>query len=97
MHRKYAPDGLVVMTVDLDERELKKKDKVVEFLGKQEATFPHFILDDSAENVKAWKAKHRAELDTKLIFDRAGNQVRVPTDLDDDEFEPFLRKVLDKK
>jgi hypothetical protein len=97
MHHKFAKDGLVVMTVDIDARELNKQDTVLKFLGKQGATFPNFILNDTKENVKEWKFKWDVELDMKLIVDRAGKKVPIPNDLKEDEFDGFLKKVLDQQ
>jgi hypothetical protein len=50
MHRKYAAQGLVAVSVSLDEvKDTKVRGKVDKFLQKQEAVFPNFILDASQE------------------------------------------------
>ena len=76
MHNKYAKDGLACMTVDVSDKELKKQDKVVDFLQKQGAEFPNFILTDGDMAVKAWQRKNGVEVTPGvLLYDRAGRQV----------------------
>lgn len=56
LHRRYAKDGLVCMSVGLmiDRQEIKDKDKLLAFLQKQQATFPNFFLD---EETNLWQEK----------------------------------------
>ena len=44
MHKKYAKDGLVCMSVAVDEA--KQKPAALAFLQKQEATFANYLLDE---------------------------------------------------
>ena len=43
-HKAMGKDGLVCMSLNVEPEELKKQDKVLEFLKKQEADFPNFIV-----------------------------------------------------
>jgi thiol-disulfide isomerase/thioredoxin len=46
LHRKYARDGLVAVSVSLEDcRDLPVRGEVVKFLRQQGATFPNVILD----------------------------------------------------
>ncbi|MBL8798438.1 MAG: redoxin domain-containing protein [Planctomycetia bacterium] len=52
LHKRYAKDGLVCMSISLDEA--KDKQKPLAFLQKQNALFPNFLLD---EEVSLWQEK----------------------------------------
>lgn len=55
MHKKHAADGLVAISVSLDDfEEAKTKDVVLKFLTKQNATFTNFII---AEEAEVWQKK----------------------------------------
>jgi hypothetical protein len=46
MQRDYGKDGLVCVSVSVDE--VKQQEPVLGFLKKQGATFPNFLLDEEA-------------------------------------------------
>src|SRR5262245_31153844 len=71
MHRKYGKDGVVAISVDVDDpAEEDAKDKVLTFLTKQKAAFPNFILDEKPE---IWQEKFdSATLPIVFVFDRDG-------------------------
>jgi hypothetical protein len=48
MQRKYGPQGLVVMSVSVEEeaQDMAHQEKVLAFLKKQNATFPNYVLVD---------------------------------------------------
>src|SRR5437660_1477989 len=55
LHQQYAKDGLVAVSVSLDElSEEGAKDKVMKFLQKQQATMTNLILN---EKPAVWQAK----------------------------------------
>ena len=60
LHRKYAGDGLVVMSLNIEQSEWEQKDKVLNFLTKQEATFPNYIFKDRPQKVDDWLEKYDA-------------------------------------
>ena len=43
MHKKYARDGLVCMSVSVDQAD--DKERVLDFLKEQKATFANYLLD----------------------------------------------------
>ena len=50
MQRKYAADGLVAMSVSLDDpADPEAKEKVLKFLHSQDATFDNFMLNEKPE------------------------------------------------
>jgi hypothetical protein len=55
MHRKYAAQGFVAISVSLDEAaDTKVRPKIDEFLRRQEATFANFVLDATGDE---WQDK----------------------------------------
>ncbi len=79
MHRQYAKDGLVVVSVSVDElkidgEETKAKAAVLKFLQKRGATFPNLLLDEPEE---LWHKKLRViAVPTVFVFNRAGKWVQ---------------------
>jgi hypothetical protein len=50
MHKKYAAQGLVAISVSLDDpRDKKVRGKIDQFLEKQRADFPNLVLDAKDE------------------------------------------------
>ncbi len=47
MHRKYGKDGLACLSVSVDE--VKDQGKTLDFLKKQGAGFPNYLLDEETE------------------------------------------------
>lgn len=103
MHRKYGPDGLVCLSVSVDEPDeegelapLKKR--VLDFLTKQHAEFPNYLLD---EPVKVWQNKWKIKgPPAALVFGPDGKLARQfdsedPNhDFTYEDVEPFVRKLL---
>jgi hypothetical protein len=55
MHRKYSPDGLVAVSVALDDPEDKdSRGNILKFLEKQKAAFPNYWL---LEETSVWLEK----------------------------------------
>ena len=95
LHRKYAGDGLVVMSLNIEQSEWEQKDKVLNFLTKQEATFPNYIFKDRPQKVGDWLEKYDASaVPALVVFDRTGKRVPVPPLPTPEEEEAFVRKVL---
>lgn len=72
MQKKHAKDGLVVMSVSIDD--LKDdpavKDRIVRFLTKVDARFLNVLLDEPEE---VWSKKLRLEsVPGVYVFDRRG-------------------------
>src|SRR2546421_10443216 len=47
MQRKYGKDGLVCLSVSVDE--VKNQGRALEFLKRREATFPNYLLDEETD------------------------------------------------
>ncbi len=87
LSKTHAKDGLVVITVSVDE--LDKKANALAFLKKNDATFQNFLLDDTDENKEKWEKKLAHTSPPILhVFDRGGKLVKT--------FEFEEAKVVDK-
>src|SRR5262245_15871758 len=54
MHRKYAKDGLVVISVALDDpADLRARGRALAFLKRQDASFTNVLLDEAPESYQA--------------------------------------------
>jgi thiol-disulfide isomerase/thioredoxin len=72
LHKKHEKDGLVVVSVALDDikETPEAKDNVLKFLKAKGATFTNFLLDEPPET---WQAKFRfAGPPSYFIFNRQG-------------------------
>ncbi len=71
MHKKHASDGLVVVTVTMDEAgDKESRDGIREFLQKTQATFINLLLDEPEE---FWGKKLGFSLPPcYFVFNRAG-------------------------
>jgi len=96
MHRDHAADGLVCMSVSVDEEE--NKAKALAFLVKNNATFPNFWMDEKWD---VWQEKWLIKAPPAVfVFDRQGRRAArfdnddprksyTPTDV-----ENLVRKLL---
>jgi len=70
MHRRYAADGLVCVSVSVDEPE--NKAKALGFLTGQNATFPNYWI---AEKEAVWQDKWNINAPPAIfVFDRQGRR-----------------------
>ncbi len=82
MHRKYAPQGLVTISVSLDgAHDTKVRPKIDQFLRQQQAAFPNFVLDAGDEE---WQQKLKItgppclcvfDRDNRLVLKQVEDQV----------------------
>jgi thiol-disulfide isomerase/thioredoxin len=93
---KHAKDGVVFISLTIDDPE--DKDKALEFLKKQNATFQNFILEDKDKTEKAGDAKLLHSTPPVVhVFDRDGKRVKTyegkkeATQLDE-QLESMLKK-----
>ncbi|GBD36866.1 Thiol-disulfide oxidoreductase ResA [bacterium HR36] len=94
LHRKYKDRGVVVMSVSIDEP--KDEPRALEFLRRQEADFPNFLLsyEDWTER---WNIKG---IPIVLLFDKEGKLLkRFDRDDPDKQFtyedvDRYLAKLL---
>lgn len=96
MHKKYGPDGLVVMSVSVEEMRQDKaeQEKVLEFLKKLDARFPNYILDEPSD---VWAEKLGTGLRPFLfVFNRNGRWKRFDAnDLDEDDGDRKVAKLIE--
>lgn len=73
-HEKYGPQGLAVVSVSVDT--LDNRQAVAEFLKRQGATFPAFILDapNYDDFVTAFDSDWSGAVPALFIYDRAGER-----------------------
>ena len=77
LHRDFAKDGLVVMSLDVIPEERDEKDKVLKFLTEKGADFPNYIFADKPKVLEAWQVKYDAEYTPAFVaFDRQGKWAR---------------------
>src|SRR5262245_9287394 len=95
MQKQYAEDGLVCVSVSVDE--VQDQGAAVNFLKKSDATFPNYLLD---EPIEVWE-KHFGIAGTRSVFvyDRAGKLAGRFTSDSDMQFthadvEQLVRKLL---
>ena len=76
MHQELAKDGLVVISLSVDEPD--EKANVLKFLQDQKATFQNFLLADKDRNEKAGDDKlYHSAPPIVHVFDRAGKKVKT--------------------
>jgi hypothetical protein len=96
MHKKYAQDGLVCMSINVDDKD--DAAKALAFLKKQNADFGNYLIDETPE---VWSKR----LDVPgppsvLIYDRSGKKVKTFTTEDPFTYadvEKFIEPLLKQK
>jgi hypothetical protein len=89
LHRDFAKDGLVVVSLDVVADDWEQKADVVKFLTRQKADFPNYILKDTEAAVDAFtETREVFPTPSILVFDRTGQRVEVP---------PFKGRSLEEK
>ncbi|MBY0523201.1 MAG: hypothetical protein K2R98_07370 [Gemmataceae bacterium] len=95
MHQKYASQGLVVISVSIEEERQSKKDQedVLKFLQKRNATMTNLVLDESSE---VWAEKLGAGLRPLVfVFNRDGRWERFDaTVLGEDDGDAKVEKLV---
>jgi hypothetical protein len=87
MHHKYANDGLVCLSVSVDD--IDDKAKTLAFLQKQKAVFTNYLIDEPGE---VWEKNLDAGAPpTVLIYGRDGKRVKKFTTED-----PFTYEDVEK-
>jgi hypothetical protein len=87
MHKKYAKDGLVCISLNIDDKD--DHEKALAFLKKVDATFTNFLLDEPGE-VRDAKFDNAAP-PTVHVYGKNGKRVkRFTTE------EPFTYEDVEK-
>jgi hypothetical protein len=97
MHQELSKDGLVVISLTIDEPE--DRGNALEFLTKQKATFQNFLLEDKDRTEKAGDEKfYHSSPPIVHVFDRAGKKVKVFEGKKEAEgVEGLVKELLGKK
>jgi hypothetical protein len=75
MHHKYAKEGLVCMSVSVDEAD--DRDNALKFLKAQKATFANYWLDEDAE---VWQKRLDVSAPpAAIVFGRDGQRAKTFT------------------
>jgi hypothetical protein len=89
MHNQYAKDGLVCMSVSVDDK--GDRDKALAFLKAQKADFPNYWIDEEAE---VWQTKLEVPAPPGVIvFGRDGQRVKTFTSEDPYSYEDVEKLI----
>src|SRR5262249_45149818 len=97
LHRKYSADGLVCVSVDLDDpTDDAARQRALRFLTEKKATFLNVLLDERPE---FWQAKLKVEgPPCVFVFNRAGGLIKKCHDeIDYAEIERIVIDALKEK
>jgi cytochrome oxidase Cu insertion factor (SCO1/SenC/PrrC family) len=97
MHQELAKDGLVVISLSVDDAD--EKAAALKFLQDQKATFQNFILEDKDRNEKAGDEKlYHSAPPIVHVFDREGEVVKTLEGKKEAEgLEKLVKELLQKK
>jgi hypothetical protein len=75
MHQQFAKDGLVALSLTVDDPEdAEAKERALKFLKKQNATFGNYLMDEPAET---WQTKLDVSAPPAvLVYGRDGKLVK---------------------
>jgi thiol-disulfide isomerase/thioredoxin len=101
LHKKYAAQGLVAISVAVDPPADTLNMRLLKFLNKVQATFTNLYLDEPAE---VWQKKLEVdEVPCIFVFDRQGKYYRfggaekAPRKAEYSQIEPLVVELLQKK
>ena len=98
MHKTYAVDGLVCLSLNNQDIEKPERDRALKFLQEQGASFANFLLVDSDENEKKYSDRYPTNVTPLvMIFNRKGNRVQAYDDPKAEVIEAEVRKLLAEK
>jgi len=98
MHKKYAKDGLAVISVCTDVEDAETKARTVKFLKEKGATFVNLALDEDSD-VRADKLRFTVP-PCYYVFSRQGRWTMfTPAEdsIDHDAVEKLVRELLNEK
>jgi hypothetical protein len=97
VQKKLKDQGLVVITVDLDDPNEKEfTDAAFAWLKQEKITLPNFLLDEKEE---VWQEKLKVNLVPCLyVFNRAGQiEEKYTKKADEKELDALIDKLLKEK
>jgi hypothetical protein len=98
MHRKYGKDGVVCMSLSIDDKVNTAAN--LDYLKKQGAAFPNDLLDEEAVEILPAKLGVAAAIPVILVYDRTGKIVgrkEGEKDFTYDDVEKLVRGLLEAK
>ena len=97
MHKKLEKDGLVVISLSVDD--VADKDAALEFLTKQKATFTNLLLVDKLKNEEAGDKKLVHSLPPIVhVFGRDGKLAKTLEGKKEiDGVDALVKELLEKK
>ncbi len=98
LHAKYAGEGVTGISLDIMASEVPKKDRVLDFLVKQNAAFPNFILNDTEAAIDAWMDRYQAiPTPATVVYNRKGEYVKTLTEATPEQIEAAVKEQLAAK
>ena len=98
LHAKYAGEGVTGISLDIMASEVAKKDRVQDFLAKQNATFPNFIFNDTEAAIDAWMDRYQAiPTPATVVYNRKGEYVKTLTEATPEQIEAAVKEQLAAK
>lgn len=100
MHKKYAKQGLVVISVALDDirEDPPARDRVLKFLQAKGATFTNLLLDETLE---FWQKQFRfVAPPCQYVFSRQGKWTQYTSDKEEikhEDVEKLIVQLLGEK
>jgi len=95
LHTKYAGEGVTGMSLDIMATEVPRKDRVQDFLTKQNAAFPNYIFNDTEAAIDAWMDRYQTiPTPALVIYNRAGEYVKTLTDATPEQIEAAVKEQL---
>lgn len=95
MHKKYAKDGLVIITCSLDEPEKGVEERVRKILKQHNLTTTNLLLD---EEMELWQERlHALSYPIIFVFNRKGRWKQFKDTIDYDKIEQTVKEFLKAK
>lgn len=97
LHNEFAKDGLVCISLSVDLED--NYDGALEFLKKQKATIPNYILWDTEENKDILQKKfEHCAIPIFHVFDRDGRKIKTwDGRIKHDEIDKLIQDLLKQK
>ena len=81
-----------------DRKVKEKKDRVLDFLVKQNAAFPNFILNDTEAAIDAWMDRYQTiPTPATVVYNRKGEYVKTLTEATPEQIEAAVKEQLAAK
>ena len=99
MHKKFAKDGLVAITLSMDlvRKDVKNpRENALKLLQKHNASLINLIVDDDPELLKE-KLQYQGGLPMVYVFNRQGKWKLYELEIDYEEMEKTVERFLKSK